>query len=77
MWCAGDGREYSARIVTRHGYQTVRLPFRSFRATNVLDPQLDPADVAHIAVRYEPRQRMAATILGQEDEASQCALPMP
>lgn len=72
--CAGDAREYSARISTRHGYQTVRLPFSSFRATNALDPQLDPADVAHVAVRYEPRQRMAATILGQEDIASQCAL---
>ena len=54
----------------------MRLPFSSFRATNALDPQLDPADVAHVAVRYEPRQRMAATILGQEDIASQCA-PYP
>lgn len=65
-------------IPTRHGYQTVRLPFSIFRPTNMLEePTVDPKDVTHITMRYEPRQRMAATILGQDDEASQCVTPLP
>ena len=41
------------------------------------EPTVDPKDVTHITMRYEPRQRMAATILGQDDEASQCVTPLP
>ena len=70
---AGDGREYTSRTQTRHGYATVRVPFNSFRSAEPGVPPLDPADAARLAVRYEPRSRVAATIIGQEDTASQCA----
>jgi len=74
VWCAtGDGREYTSRVQTRHGYATVRVPFNSFRSVEPGAPPLDPADAARLSVRYEPRSRVAATIIGQEDSAPQCA----
>ena len=74
---AGDGREYTSRVQTRHGYATVRVPFNSFRAVEPGAPPLDPADAARLSVRYEPRMRVAATIIGQEDSAPQCAALEP
>ena len=70
---AGDGREYTSRVQTRHGYATVRVPFNSFRAVEPGVPPLDPAHAARLSVRYEPRSRVAATIIGQEDSVAQCA----
>ena len=67
----GDGREYTSRIQTRHGYATVRVPFNSFRPTEPGYPPLDPADAARLSARYEPRRSVAATIIGQQDTVAQ------
>jgi hypothetical protein len=47
------------------------VPFNSFRPTEPGSPPLDPADAARLSVRYEPRSRVAATIIGQQDTVSQ------
>ncbi|KAI7843407.1 hypothetical protein COHA_003004 [Chlorella ohadii] len=49
------GITYTTRFATRHGYNTVRLPFNIFRPVVVDDPPLQPGEVEYIGFRFEPR----------------------
>lgn len=66
----GSGGQFSAKLATRQGYLTARLPYNTFRSVNTDDP-LDPADICHLSLRYEPRiGRPAVVVAGPEPEDS-------
>ncbi|KAL4450724.1 hypothetical protein ABPG77_001080 [Micractinium sp. CCAP 211/92] len=49
------GALYTNRFGTRVGYNTLRLPFNTFRPVNADDPPLRPEEVEYIGLRFEPR----------------------
>lgn len=52
---AAGGRLYTNRFGTREGYNTLRLPFNTFRPVNAEDPPLRPEEIEYIGLRFEPR----------------------
>ncbi|EFN51818.1 hypothetical protein CHLNCDRAFT_59780 [Chlorella variabilis] len=49
---------YTCKFNTRPGYNTVRLPFNTFRPASQEDLPLQPGDVEYIGFRFEPRIKM-------------------
>lgn len=61
-----DNALYSAKLNTRAGYQTARLPFNTFRPVNT-DAPLDVAALSSISLRFEPRVGRPAVVVGNDD----------
>lgn len=49
-------------MATRQGFQTVRLPFNLLRAGGE-EGTLNPTDLAHLSIRFEPRTERAAVVI--------------
>lgn len=68
--CADEGHSYGARIATRQGFMTARLPFSVFRPENSMSPvDLEPGRIVSMGLRFDRTSRNASVILA-EDEAS-------
>ncbi|KAL4433778.1 hypothetical protein ABPG75_000219 [Micractinium tetrahymenae] len=52
---AAGGMLYTNRFGTRTGYNTLRLPFNTFRPVNPEDPPLRPDEIEYLGLRFEPR----------------------
>ncbi len=57
-----NGNKYSSRMSTRPGYQTIRLPFNLLRGVSNDEP-LDPTQLTHLSIRFEPRVERAAVVV--------------
>ena len=67
---ADEGHSYGARIATRQGFMTARLPFSVFRPENSTSPvDLEPGRIVSMGLRFDRTSRNASVILA-EDEAS-------
>lgn len=69
LTCAADeGHSYSARISTRRGFMTARLPFSVFRPEDpAFPPDLDPSAISAMGVRFDRSPRQANIVLSAED----------
>lgn len=58
-----DGDSYTAKVTTRQGFSTVRLPWSNFLINTfvnaeTLNTEVQPEEIDHIAIRFEPRVRL-------------------
>lgn len=59
-----DGDSYIAKITTRPGYSTVRLPWNNFlinnpkTGTGSINTEVQPSEVCRVGIRFEPRVRL-------------------
>ena len=51
-----SGAKYSSRFNTTVGYNTVRLPYNTFRPLDFNDPPVDPEQIQHMSFKFEPRK---------------------
>lgn len=51
-----SGAKYSSRFNTTLGYNTLRLPFNTFRPLDFSNPPVNPVDVKHISFKFEPKR---------------------
>lgn len=66
-----SGLSYSARLPTSAGYGEARLPYHTFVPQSAGIPALDPADIAHITLRFDqPRKQQVGTVVeaGEAEE---------
>jgi hypothetical protein len=65
---AEEGHSYSARITTREGFMTARLPFSVFRPENSASPvDLDPGRIVSMGLRFERPLRSSNVVVSEED----------
>ena len=55
-----DGKSYQSKFLTRNGYSVIRLPWNTFLPGKGVDDDvaINPADVAHLSVRFDPKTRV-------------------
>ena len=55
-----SGATYTAKITTKQGYSTIRIPFNAFSALTDPDdaPVLEASEITHVRIRFEPRSTM-------------------
>jgi hypothetical protein len=63
-----EGHAYGARISTRRGFMTARLPFSVFRPEDPSFPlDLDPAAVVSMGLRFDRSPRQNAVVVSAEE----------
>lgn len=65
--CAEEGHSYSARIPTRKGFMTARLPFSVFRPEDSNSPvDLDPSRITSMGLRFDRSPRQSNVVINAE-----------
>ena len=65
-----SGAKFSSRVSTKLGYDTIRLPFNTFRPLDFDGAlEVDPKEVTHISFKFEPKRVWPPSFVPEKDNS--------